>query len=103
MTKLEVLCWGMRHIAANHKMNADVEHIFEDGEVCLWSMNGTNIPAIQDVRFLCEDLGLDTRSVEGSEYGVDVWIYDDDYSLLEQEYTPTGMEMWKRYGVEIGS
>lgn len=101
MNYIEVLCWGIAHIAKNHGFGyaADYEG---SGEVCIYG--GCNVPTVQDVRFLCEDLGIDIECVESSDFGIDVWLTPEWYEEKgQEEYKPTGLEMWKRYGVKLGS
>jgi hypothetical protein len=101
MKCIEVLCWGIEHIAQNHNFGSDVNYE-ENGEVCIYG--GCNVPTLSDVGFLCEDLGIDRSFIDSSQYGIDVWLPMDWYDGKGQkEYKPTGMEMWKRYGSTIGN
>ncbi|MCR5066345.1 MAG: hypothetical protein K6A67_11355 [Bacteroidales bacterium] len=97
MKKIEVLCWGIEHIAQNHNF-ASVTDYVQDGEVCIYG--GCNVPTLGDVEALCEDLGLPRENIEASEFGIDVWLYEWNG---EEEYKETGLELWKRYGSVIGS
>ena len=100
MKKVDVLCWGIEHIAQNHGFASSVDYE-EDGQVCIYG--GCNIPMLQDVRFLCEDLGISTDEIESSEFGIDVFLMQDWFETEGQkEYHPTGLEMWIRYGFAIG-
>ena len=45
-TNLEMLCWGIQHIAENHGFHANVNYE-EDGEVCIYG--GCNVPTLSDV------------------------------------------------------
>lgn len=105
MKKIEVLQWGLQHIAANHGYNANVDYQ-EEGSMCIYG--GTSVPMLADVRMLCECVGVSTDAIEESPgFGVDVylsivWVTND--GMLTAEYQPNpAMEMWKRHGVEIGS
>lgn len=114
MKKIEVLLWGIQHIAQNHGFNASINYE-EDGEVCIYG--GCNLPTLADVKFLCEDLEIPVGYIDSSEYGIDLfvdwtWFQEFDerrdpsegrWGLLLEDYTPTGHEMWKRSGVAIGS
>jgi len=113
MKKIEVLLWGIQHIAQNHGFAADIEYE-ETGEVCIYG--GCNIPTLQDVRFLCEDLNIPNENIQSSEYGIDIslnweWLQEDygknpdegQWGLLLEDYKQTGNEMWKRYGFVIGN
>ena len=93
MTNIEMLVWGIKHIAENHKFNADVNYE-EEGEVCIWG--GCNIPTLCDVEMLCEDLHIDRECIESSEYGIDVFIYDSWYQEWGEKPYEKGYEFWKR-------
>lgn len=101
MKKIEVLQWGVKHIATNHKskFNTDYE---EYHSMSIWD---DGVPTLADARMMCEDLGID-RSDFYCDSSWGIIVIDIDGWLQEhgqEEYVPTGMEMWKRYGVEIGS
>ena len=100
MKKIEVLKWGVEHIAQNHGYGFLTE---DDGENTYTIFGGCNVPTLQDVRFLCEDLGISyIDCVYHNDFGIDIlfgtWLYEQG----DEEYVP-GMEMWKRYGFVIGS
>jgi len=98
MKKIEVLCWGMEHIANNHHFSASTESWNLDGEVCIFG--GINVPTLSDVQMLCNDLKIPGEYIESSDFGIDVWIPEDwDYN---GEYEPSGFEMWKRRDAVIG-
>ena len=101
MKKIDVLAWGMKHIASNHNFKASVD--CEDGSMCIYG--GCNVPTLGDVRMMCEDLGIPRDYIEESDFGIDVYI-DYDWTreggLLQQDYVPTGLEMWKRSNAKIG-
>ena len=120
MKKIEVLQWGLQHIAANYKMGADTESYNEDGQMCIYVTDfekGLTPAPINDVPMLCQDLGIPRECIETSECGVDVyldyaWVHtkeecegycEGEFGKLLEEYKPTGIEMWVRRGVEIGS
>lgn len=90
MKKIDVLCWGVQHIAENHGFEASVNYE-EDGEVCIFG--GCNVPTLSDVQMLCDDLGIGRENIESSEYGIDVYLTQE---LFDEDYEPTGMEFWKR-------
>ena len=114
MKKIEVLLWGIQHIAQNHGFASDVEYE-ETGEVCIYG--GCNVPTLSDVRMLCEDLGMPMSCIENSAFGIEVyldwaWLQENNeerdpsegqWGLLLEDYTSTGNELWKRYGFVIGS
>lgn len=100
MRYLDVLAWGMEHIAQNHGFAADTDDL-ADGSVCIYG--GSNVPTLQDVIFLCEDMNIPRENIDNSEWGIEVEFsqqWYDEYG--KNEYEPTGMEMWKRYGFVIG-
>jgi hypothetical protein len=102
MRKGDVLAWGMQHIASNHKVDASIEYE-EDGSMCIYG--DCNVPILNDVQMLCEDLGIPRDHVEPCDFGVDVyidWDWTQEGGLLQQDYVPTGMELWKRHGAVIG-
>jgi len=92
MTKIEMLCWGIQHIAENHGFKADINWQ-ENGEVCIWG--GSNIPTLSDVRMLCEDLGIGSENIDCRDYGIDVWLPDEEEWDGSEEYV-TGLEFWRR-------
>ena len=104
MKKIDVLAWGMKHIASNHGFEANVDYE-EDGSMCVFG--GCNVPTLADVQALCDDLGIQRGYVYASDFGVDVeieWEWTQEGGLLQQEYyIHSGCETWLRYGVEIGS
>jgi hypothetical protein len=101
MRKIDVLCWGVEHIASNHGFGASINYE-ESGELCIYG--GCNVPTLSDVRMLCSDLGIGSENIESSEFGIDIWLTCEWYEeQAEQEYKPTDMEMWKRHDVQIGS
>lgn len=101
MKKIKVLQWGVKHIATNHRseFNTDYE---EYHSMSIWD---DGVPTLADARMMCEDLGIDRSDCYcDSSWGIividlDGWLQEHG----QEEYVPTGMEMWKRYGVEIGS
>ncbi len=93
MTNIEMLVWGIKHIAENHgfKANTDYEN---EGGVCVWG--GWNVPTFSDVRMLCEDLHIDRECVESSEFGVDVYISEEWWNKYANKPYKKGMEFWRR-------
>lgn len=90
MTKIEMLCWGIQHIAENHGFEADVNWR-GNGEVCIWG--GSNIPTEMDVIMLCADLGIGKEYIDFNDYGIDVWLPEEWDG--NAEYT-VGLEFWRR-------
>ena len=99
MKNIDVLCWGMEHIAQNHNFGASTDYE-EEGNLCIYG--GCNVPTLQDVQFLCEDLGIERECVESSSWGIDVFITQEWYDEhANKDYVP-GLEMWKRHGFVVG-
>ena len=100
MRKIDVLCWGVEHIAENHNFNASIEDV-TDGNVCIFG--GCNVPTLSDVRMLCSDLSIPNECIEISDFGIDIWLTQEWYEEHgKKDYEPTGLEMWKRHGCIIG-
>lgn len=92
-TNIEMLCWGIGHIAKNHNLNAYTNYE-EDGEVCIYG--GCNVPTLSDVQMLCEDLGIDKTNIESGECGIDVFIPADWWENKAQLPYKKGFELWRR-------
>ena len=107
MKYIEVLCWGMQHIAGNHNCEASVDYE-QDGSVCIFDTDGISVPANSDVRMLCEDLSIPRDCIDASDFGIDVYVTQEWYDNFgQQEYTyPEECrrnDFWKRSNVAIGS
>ena len=92
-TNLEMLLWGMEHIAKNHGFECDLDYE-ENGNVCIFG--GCNVPTLADVEFLCEDVGIGRYCIESCDCGIDVnftwWWY---HNVAKEPYEK-GLEMWRR-------
>jgi hypothetical protein len=94
MTNIEMLCWGIQHIAKNHGFDASTDYK-EDGEVCIYG--GCNVPTLGDVQQLCLDLGIDTSEcLESGDCGIDVFITDEWMKNIGRKPYKKGLELWKR-------
>ncbi len=91
-TNIEMLCWGIKHIANNHGFYADTAYE-DEGEVCIYG--GCNVPTLADVRMLCEDLGIESKFIDSNDCGIDVWI-PADWMENESGKQFDGMCLWKR-------
>lgn len=93
VSNIDMLCWGIEHIATNHRLqfNCDYEN---EGQVCIWG--SCNVPTLSDVIMLCEDVGIDRQCVFSSEYGIDVEISDEWYEKHALKPYKKGLEFWKR-------
>lgn len=102
MKKIEVLAWGVKHIASNHR---GVECNTDYQEYMSMSIWDDGVPTLADARMLCEDLGIERENCYAdNSWGIitiDVEGWAD--TIGQQEYVPTGMEMWKRPDVTIGA
>lgn len=99
MKRIDVLKWGLQHIAANHNLQANTEDYLDENQVCIWG--GCNVPTLADVQMLCEDLKIPKDYIYTDDFGITVelprrWKQDAEYKV-------TGWEMWKKSNVEIGS
>ena len=97
-TNLEMLVIGIKEIAENHKLECDTD--WECGEVCIWQdiTKGTmTIPAIADVKMLCEELMINPSDIESSEFGVDVWISQEWIDGWSQKTYLTMGQFWRKY------
>lgn len=84
--------WGVSHIAKNHGFKCETSYE-EDGSMAIY---GINVPTLSDVRMMCEDLGFPTSWIYTSEIFGYIEIDIEDWFEGEEEYLPTGHEMWKK-------
>lgn len=89
MTNMEMLCVGLKEIAQNHGLYADVEM-----NPCIYG--GNNIPTLADVQMLCEDVGIEWDCIDSSEYGIDIYVDQWLWSGAAQKEYKKGLEMWRR-------
>lgn len=99
MKKVEVLKWAIQHIATNHGFKS----LTDDDEEETYSILGNNVPTLSDVQMMCDDLGISREDIYHNDFGIDVQFGEWYYEQGDEEYESSGMEMWKRFGVEIGS
>ena len=99
MRKIDVLCWGIQHIAENHGFKASTEDE-GDGNVCIYG--GCNVPTLSDVQMLCDDLSIPRNCIESSDFGIDIWFDLEWYENHgKQEYVSSGSEMWMKKGTAL--
>ena len=91
-TNLEMLLWGMAHIAKNHGFEYSLDYE-EDGVVCIYG--GCNVPTLADVKMLCEDVRIDPDCVASSSLGIDVIILYRWYLDVGKRPYEKGLEMWR--------
>ena len=95
-TNLEMLVIGIEEIAKNHGFKSDTDWE-ENGEVCIFG--GCNVPTLQDVKFLCEELMINRSNIESSEFGIDIWIDQEWFDeSAHKSYVPMG-QLWKKIGL----
>jgi len=92
-TNIELLCWGIKHIAKNHGFNYDINYQ-ETGEVCIWG--GCNIPTLCDVQMLCCDTRIDPTMIESHDYGIDVWLSDEWMSEYADSVCEKPTMLWRK-------
>lgn len=88
---MEMLIWGIQHIAKNHGFVAHTENWEEDLEVYIL---GNNVPTLSDVQMLCQDLGI-PRDYIDNEYGIDVFL-PEDWLETKKDLPFKGMCFWGR-------
>ena len=104
MRKIDVLAWGMKHIASNHGFEAYID--FEERGYVI--IDGYSVPTLSDVQMMCEDLGIPREAIDYDRswewISVDVYRkWTQEGGPLQKEYSPTGTEMWKRKDAIIGN
>ena len=100
MKKIDVLRWGVKHIAGNHHFSGDC-YTDQDGRTILYT--GSNVPSTADMRMLAEDLGVrEFCHTRGHAVRIVLgkgWVD----TVGQEEFVPAdGMMMWKRRAVELG-
>ena len=104
MKKIDVLVWGVKHIATNRDLNYSTD--YEEDRTM--SVLGDSVPLLADMSMLCENLGIERGCCYADHsWGVTIIDLDVDNWLEEhghENYVPCpALETWKRYNVEIGS
>lgn len=94
-TNLEMLLWGINHIANNHGFEAcaTMEEIEYEGQVCIL---GCNVPTLADVQFLCDDVKLPRECIESSSFGIDVFVTEEWMTTSAKEEYNVEYEFWKK-------
>lgn len=96
MKKIEVLIWGIEHIAINHGFHPGIS----EDEPYYYIWGGNNVPTRSDFEMLCDDLGLPRDYIESDDFGIGVNIPENWNG--DEEYEVTGYEMWKTAKSKIG-
>lgn len=93
-TNLQMLLWGVAHIADNHGFQSSTEEWAKEGQICIFG--GCNVPTLADVKMLCEDISLPADCIYSSEYGIDIEIPQDWYETLGRSpFCGTGL--WAKH------
>ena len=91
-TNLDMLLWGIKHIAKNHGLKANTDYE-EEGQICIYG--GCNVPTLADVQMLCGDVGISEKCVYASSVGIDIEILPDWLEAKSnEEYV--GLGFWER-------
>ncbi|MDD6017068.1 MAG: hypothetical protein PUC18_12490 [Prevotellaceae bacterium] len=101
MKKIDVLAWGVQHIASNHGCDYRTDYDEECPQMTIWD---DRVPTVMDVRMMCEDLGMPRKSVHVADLWRVTFIDIGEWAGTDgqDEYEPTGYEMWTRAGAKIG-
>lgn len=78
-----MLCFGMKHIAKNHGLKANVNYE-ENGNLCIYG--GCNTPTLADVQFLCQDCKIPDDFIETYPEGIDVYLPGDKDGGLDTKW-----------------
>lgn len=100
MKKIDVLVWGVKHIASNYNVECDTDY----EEYGSMSIMATRVPILSDARMLCKDLDIPVSDcyVDSSWDTIVIDVYGWAQQRGQEEYTPSGLEMWKRFNAKIG-
>ena len=94
-TNLQMLLWGIEHIADNHGLQASTVDWANEGQICIFG--GCNVPTLADISMLCQDVGIPGDCIYPSEFGVDIEIPEDWF--LSVGVSPfSGDGLWAKYG-----
>ena len=97
MTNLEMLVFGIQHIAENHGFRASVDYE-NDGEVAICGGMGfqhKSVPTLADVRMLCEDVKIPYDFIETTLFGVDVYL-PTDWMEKTANKKYKGCDLWRK-------
>jgi hypothetical protein len=69
------------------------------------SIADDGVPTLADARMMCEDLGINPGDCYADHSWGTIVIDIEGWAdtIGQEEYVPTGMEMWKRANAVIGS
>jgi hypothetical protein len=66
---IDVLLFGLKHIAENHNTNALTENWEEERQVAIMD---NSVPTLSDVQMLCDDLQIPRHCIYTSFFGIDI-------------------------------
>lgn len=101
MKKIEVLIWGIKHIAGNHHFSGNCYTDFRTGETVAYT--GRNVPTCNDVRMLAEDLGV-SGCCKSEGFTMRIIVSKEWAETVgQEEFVPAmGQMMWKRTNKQLG-
>lgn len=91
-TNIEVLIYGLNHIAENHNTTAITENWEEEQQVCVMK---NNVPTLSDVQMLCDDLELPRKCIYANEFGIDIEL-PHEWVTKTSKKTFKGYRFWER-------
>ena len=93
-TNLQMLLWGVEHIADNHGLQSSTGGWADEGQICIFG--GCNIPTLADVKMLCQDVCIPDDCICSSEFGIDIDIPEDWYESVGRSPF-SGDGLWAKY------
>ena len=89
---IDVLLYGLHHIAENHNTTAITDDWKEEQQVCIMA---NNVPTMSDVRMLCEDLGIPRDCVYETIFGIDIEL-PSEWIKKTSKKSFNGYRFWER-------
>jgi hypothetical protein len=90
---IDVLIYGLHHIAENHNTTAITDDWKEEQQV---SIMANNVPTMSDVRMLCEDLGIPRDYVCETIFGsIDIDL-PSEWIKKTSKKSFNGCRFWER-------
>lgn len=89
---IDVLIYGLHHIAENHNTTAITNDWKEEQQVCVMV---NNVPTMSDVQMLCDDLGIPRDCIYASFFGIDIEL---PYEWIEKTSKKAfnGYRFWEK-------
>jgi hypothetical protein len=91
-TNLEMLLWGVQHIAENHNFPSHIENWEDEGSV--WVL-GNNIPTYSDIQMLCEDVHIARECLYGDDFGIEITL-TNEWLTTKGDKEFNGCCFWQR-------